>query len=265
MVPPLTAAPRGPRAGPRSQGYACTPATPQPSGPSCWDSTLSHGLKQGGPGVISWGAGGPTGGFGTRCPPLSQAGCCRGGKGAASSCEAPTAAFHPLQARGFNLITCFICANLFFNQSCSGRRKEAAVGSFAPSCSKGEVNGSYPGWRCSWGCGPSSPFAGGAWPRAPARINHLFPWHHATRPRFRHRAAWPLHEDAFEIRCFVRILCRQQHAGGPDHGVQLGVQAGLRAGVGIFLPGVSIRSQGNVRVYRAPKTNKVTQRVKCNP
>lgn len=46
--------------------------------------------------------------------------------------------------RGFNLITCFICANLFFNQSCSARRKEAAVGSFAPSCSKGEVNGRYP-------------------------------------------------------------------------------------------------------------------------
>lgn len=46
--------------------------------------------------------------------------------------------------RGFNLITCFICANLFFNQSCSAGRKEAAVGSFAPSCSKGEVNGRYP-------------------------------------------------------------------------------------------------------------------------
>lgn len=198
-----------------------------------------------------------------------------------SSCEAPTATFHPLQARGFNLITCFICANLFFNQSCSSRRKEAAVGSFAPSCSKGEVNGSYGGWRCSWACRPGSPFAGGACPGARARINHVFPWHHATSPQSRHRAAWPLPEDVFEIRCFLRILCSQQHAGGPDHGVQLGVQAGAgillpggpkefwhRPAEKIFLcllPGVSIGSQGNVRVYRTRKTNKVTQRMKCDP
>lgn len=56
-------------------------------------------------------------------------------------CKAPGPCFPSwlLQARGFNLITCFICANLFSNQSCSARRKEASMGSFEPSCSKGEA------------------------------------------------------------------------------------------------------------------------------
>lgn len=73
-----------------------------------------------------------------------------------SSCKRPGLWFpsQQLQARGFNLITCFICANLFFNQSCSARRKDITVGSFAPSCSKTEVNGSYPCWDCLLGCRP---------------------------------------------------------------------------------------------------------------
>lgn len=56
-------------------------------------------------------------------------------------CKAPGPRFPSwlLQARGFNLITCFICANLFSNQSCSARRKEASMGSFEPSCSRGEA------------------------------------------------------------------------------------------------------------------------------
>lgn len=125
----------------------------------------------GSPGRILQGAGGPTGGVGaSRTTPPSHAGCCGGGKGAAGSCEAPATAFHPLQARGFNLITCFICANLFFNQSCSARRKEATVDSFAPSCSKGEVNGSYPPWRCLRVRRPGSPLAGGCLARCTARL-----------------------------------------------------------------------------------------------
>jgi len=81
----------------------------------------------------------------SRPPPEPCWGLPRWGGG----CRLPwMAAFHPLQLRGFNLITCFICANLFFNQSCPARRKEAAGGSVAPSCSKGEVNGSCPHRRC---------------------------------------------------------------------------------------------------------------------
>lgn len=125
----------------------------------------------GSPGRILQGAGGPTRGVGaSQTTTPSHAGCCRGGKGAAGSCEAPATAFHPLQARGFNLITCFICANLFFNQSCSARRKEATVDSFAPSCSKGEVNGSYPPWRCLRVRRPGSPFAGGCLAWCTARL-----------------------------------------------------------------------------------------------
>lgn len=114
----------------------------------------------------------------------------------------PVSAFH--QARGFNLITCFICANLFFNQSCSARRKEAPVGSFAPSCSKREVNGSYPCRRSLWSCGPGPPFAGAAQPGAWEGFSHLCPQHRATSPQVGCRAAWALPEDVFETRCLVR-------------------------------------------------------------
>lgn len=167
----------------------------------------------------------------------------------------PTA-FHPLQARGFNLITCFIWANLFFNQSCSARRKEATAGSFAPSCSKGEVNGSYPRWRCLQGCGPGSPFAGGCWPAARVGFNHLFPQHRATSPQFRHRTAWSLPEEVFDTRCLVRtgeVLAAQGAAWG---------RQSCRQGSGYscqVVPGVSVRSQGIIRVYRAPKTTKKSE------
>lgn len=160
-------------------------------------------------------------------------------EGAAGSLERPGAAFRPLQARGFNLITCFICANLFFNQSCSARRKEATVGSFAPSCSKGEVNGSYPGWRCLRGCGPGSPFVGGCLAWTAGGFQPSFPpQHHATSPRFRHRAARLLPHGVFETRCLVRTLCGQRHAGGPGRGMQHGAgrAAGRAAGRGQDTP-----------------------------
>lgn len=135
------------------------------STPSIWiqlpGCSVGPWLETGQPWPHSVGCCGSHRGFGTRCPPPSQAGCCRGGKGAVSSCEAPTATFHPLQARGFNLITCFICANLFFNQSCSGRRKEAAVGSFAPLVPRerlmavmvaGDARGPADPVPLCWGC-----------------------------------------------------------------------------------------------------------------
>lgn len=117
----------------------------------------------GSPGHILQGAGGPArGAGGSHPPPRAVLGAVEVGRERWDPGNCPASAFQPLQARGFNLITCFICANLFFNQSCSTRRKAATVGSIAPPCSKGEVNGSYPGWRCLQGCGPGPLLAGEA-------------------------------------------------------------------------------------------------------
>lgn len=95
--------------------------------------------------------------------PLSRGAAVRLGRyRAAKAAERPSLLSIPaLRARGFNLITCFICANLFSNQSCSARIKEVSAGLFALLVPR-ERFGQFP-WMA-------------VRPAAP-RVGRTAPWH----------------------------------------------------------------------------------------